>query len=401
MASPRSMFLCLTACVFLLTVVMLWSKIILHLSIAVPPRSTKAVFKYHRPVLRKEGKLFSRPLLSTLSSTKALVPSPINAHAKCKEKRHVIYVRIPKTGSSTMTHLMWRFGNQRGLRFLLPRPGFEGSENKLSLNKFYLPNSRKYCDLMANHVIYDYANFKRYFPADVVYISLLREPMNQLYSTIYYLNFNIQGDNKVKNYLLKPEKYEPKSGSRSLTHNPMMSYFGLAPSYFRNVDKIRQKIAEIDEKFAMVLVLEKLDESLVLLKRKLCWTTNDILYMIKNKNWKKPVVNITDEDYKRLKNWSMADYILYEHFLGKLQRSIETEGEDFQQELSLFRSIKRQFKEFCQRGNSNQTLTIASSKFSASFKVPYRNCQRLASRGPLVLDDIRRQQKLKNFCNSK
>lgn len=397
MASSRWMFVCGVTFVFLLTSVMLWSETIPHLFIALPSRSAKAVFKNQRPVFKKERTVLTSPLIPTTTS---LVFLPSNARGKCKEKRHVIYVRIPKTGSSTMTHLMWRFGNRRDLRFLLPRPGFEGSENRLSVKHFHLPNPRKYCDLMANHVIYDFANFKPYFPPDVVYISLLREPMNQLYSTIYYLNFNIPGENKVKNYLLNPEKYEPRSRTRSFTHNPMMSYFGLSPSLFRSVDKIQQKISEIDKKFAVVLILENLDESLVLLKRKLCWTTNDILYVVKNKNWRKPAVNITVQDYEKLKNWSMADYMLYEHFVAKLQRSIENEGEDFQQELSLFRSIKRQFREFCRSRNSNQTLTIASSKFSATFHVPYRHCQRLASDGRRVLADIRRQQKPKNFCNS-
>ncbi|XP_064617365.1 galactosylceramide sulfotransferase-like [Liolophura sinensis] len=364
------------------------------------PSLTRSIIKGLWSDRDKQSAVFTLPpKVSASSFTTAPEKSHSNAHAKCKEKRHVIYVRIPKTGSSTMTYLIWRFGNSRGLRFLLPRPGFQDTQHKLTFRRFYLPNANKYCDLMANHVIYGYANFKRYFPADVVFVSLLREPMDQLYSTIYYLNYNIPGENKVKNYLLDPVKYEPKSGYRFFTHNPMMSYFGLAPSYFRNVDKIRQKIAEVDDRFAMVLILEKFDESLVLLKRKLCWTTNDILYMVQNENRKKPVVNITAQDKENLKNWSMADYTLYEHFLSKLQRSIETEGEDFQQELSLFRAIQRQFVEFCRSPNSNQTLRIASSKFSAKFKVPYRDCQWMATRGRHVLQDIRRQQSLTNFCN--
>lgn len=389
---PRARCSCSSlACVILLSVVIILSgRVSRYFSAGLPSDND-----------RSSTGLSLHSEVSASSLTTAPDHYPSNRHGKCEEKRHVIYVRIPKTGSSTMTYLIWRFGNARGLRFLLPRPGFQDTQYKLTFRKFYLPNANNSCDLMANHVVYDYANFKRYFPGDVVFLSLLRDPMDQLYSTIYYLNYDIPGENKVKKYLINPVKYEPKYGYRFFSHNPMMSYFGLDPRHFQNADKIRQKIAEIDEKFALVLILEKFDESLVLLKRNLCWTTNDILYMVQNKNRKKPVVNITVEDTQKLRKWSMADYALYEHFLRKLQRSIEAEGEDFQQELSAFRNIQRQFVEFCRSSTSNQTLTIGSSKFSAEFTVPYKDCQWMTTRGRIVLNDIRRHHELTNFCNYK
>jgi len=54
---------------------------------------------------------------------------------------------------------------------------------------------------------------------------------------------------------------------------------GLRTTDYHKTEVVRDAILDIDDKFTLVLIYEYLDESLVLMKRKLCWELDDVLYL--------------------------------------------------------------------------------------------------------------------------
>lgn len=59
---------------------------------------------------------------------------------------------------------------------------------------------------------------------------------------------------------------------------------------------IKKHIDELAEKIDLVLIMEYFDESLVLLKRELCWDLDDVVYFKLNQRSEEyKQTNITDE----------------------------------------------------------------------------------------------------------
>lgn len=59
---------------------------------------------------------------------------------------------------------------------------------------------------------------------------------------------------------------------------------------------IKKHIDELEEKIDLVLIMEYFDESLVLLKRELCWDLDDVVYFkLNQRSQEYKQTNITDE----------------------------------------------------------------------------------------------------------
>lgn len=53
---------------------------------------------------------------------------------------------------------------------------------------------------------------------------------------------------------------------------------GLQHKYYNDPLVIKKHIEDLAEKINLVLIMEYFDESLVLLKRELCWDLDDVIY---------------------------------------------------------------------------------------------------------------------------
>ena len=77
-------------------------------------------------------------------------------------------------------------------------------------------------------------------------------------------------------------------------------------------------ICKIVEHGIKVLITDYFDESMILLKEELCWTTEDITFIKSNsrKLDKKSSTTdwMSDEYQKKLIDWNKADWMLYQHF---------------------------------------------------------------------------------------
>ncbi|KAI8495884.1 hypothetical protein Bbelb_263000 [Branchiostoma belcheri] len=145
---------------------------------------------------------------------------------------------------------------------------------------------------------------------------------------------------------------------------------------------IRDFVHKISREFDLVMVMEYFDESLVLLRRQLCWDMQDILnfkynsfkYDLGNTSFPKQLV----KNYRR---HDAIDYALYEHFNRTLWRKIKMAGSDFREELAHFRWLQKTMKTQCNRESDDfapiyMYIGTQVSEFSSTSKyVP--NHQRL------------------------
>ena len=74
-------------------------------------------------------------------------------------------------------------------------------------------------------------------------------------------------------------------------------------------------------------ILERLPESLVLLRRKLCWHTKDLLHIrIHQTNSGSQAKNLSDNLATFHKQWDSLDYMLYDFFLKRHEREVTDGG---------------------------------------------------------------------------
>lgn len=81
-----------------------------------------------------------------------------------------------------------------------------------------------------------------------------------------------------------------------------------------NETAIDAKIAELDSIFDLVMLQEFLDESLILLKNLLCWTTEDIITLKNNARKNDQKMEMNDEIKQKIEIWNRADTKLYKFF---------------------------------------------------------------------------------------
>ena len=85
------------------------------------------------------------------------------------------------------------------------------------------------------------------------------------------------------------------------------------------------------------MISDYFDESVVLLKRLLCWEFDDILYHKANKRIdEERAVDLSEDAKENIKRWNKADVFLYQHFNQTFWRKIQLEGEDFYNDLATF-----------------------------------------------------------------
>ena len=138
--------------------------------------------------------------------------------------------------------------------------------------------------------------------------------------------------------------------SLNLLRNPQLFDLGFDQSLSEDKNYIHKIIARISKQFHVVLIMEYFEESLVLLKRKMCWSLKDVVYfklnqqIAKNEDWKPGI-------QKKIMQWAKADVLLYEYFNKTLWDQIRNEGASFWDEVTLLRKWNKEMGKMClQRG---------------------------------------------------
>ena len=156
--------------------------------------------------------------------------------------------------------------------------------------------------------------------------------------------YNIPGPDKMLNLLTHPQKYEAK-GLNTLTNNRQSLDLGYDVTHALNDTEYQKTfIKDIEKNFDVVLISDYYDESLVLLKRLLRWSTQDILYFSKWRSGRKD--DKIDPKIRELhRPYSVADTALYTHFL-KVFKEIISRQQNIQGEVEEFQVVLQKVHQF-------------------------------------------------------
>ena len=98
----------------------------------------------------------------------------------------------------------------------------------------------------------------------------------------------------MESFLPNAELYLKKRKGRDfkLLKNQSLFDLRLHTVYHGNLTAVENYIHFLQQEFDLVMLMEYFDESLVLLKRRLCWKIEKILYFKRMKGRKKKKINI-------------------------------------------------------------------------------------------------------------
>ncbi|XP_045212360.2 galactose-3-O-sulfotransferase 2-like [Mercenaria mercenaria] len=316
--------------------------------------------------------------------------------SKSKPVTHIGFLKVHKAASTTTQAIFLRFGWRRNLTFVLsPEYNKFGYPNIISTNESITkyntlsPPPGKTFDILCNHVVYGQKEWSSILPPDTVMIGTIREPFGHFKSVLNYFNpraiafvqSTIDPVDPVGTFLQNPTKYEAAKNVRhSFTNSRLAFEYGVNPEIIIKRDLIAfdEYLRDVlDKQFAVVLLAEKYDDSLVLMKRKLNWSFRDIMYAMKNvRSAAKADRYVLKDEHKALhRNYSIFDYMLFEFFEERLNKQIESEGVGFQEEVENFKEIRKYVENFCHVVPRHiMSVKIDRSKWTDSFEITRSDC---------------------------
>ncbi|XP_077867626.1 galactose-3-O-sulfotransferase 2-like [Saccoglossus kowalevskii] len=251
-----------------------------------------------------------------------------------------------------MASIIQRFGDSRNLSFAVPTRGhvlssrYGFKQNMLNIAKYPPLNGGTHYDILTNHVGYNRHEMEAVIP-NATYVTVLRHPVNQLVSAFAYFEWT----KAVKSYrrgsadlfaifMESPTKF--LTGKMKFWwqgHNGQLYDLGFKTqnkdTSNKLDDRVHKYIEVLDRELDLVLITEYFDESLLIMKKQLCWSMDDIVYISKGLGASHYI--ITQQTRDKLLKWNRGDLLLYQHFNRTLWEKIAQYGPTFEGDLKQFR----------------------------------------------------------------
>ncbi|NXN98345.1 G3ST2 sulfotransferase, partial [Rhinopomastus cyanomelas] len=296
-------------------------------------------------------------------SKRFIIPEERKSHKEllipsmpCHAKTNVMFLKTHKTASSTVLNILFRFAERYNLTVALPADqlfhlGYPNTFQANFVEEFQV--GKKY-NIMCNHLRFNPSEVQKVMAENTFYFSILRNPIPLLESSyIYYKDsvpaFRISKD--VNEYLSSPHKYYFSRGYEQnfCARNIMWYDFGYDNNAEDNERYIQAVLNEIEQNFHLILISDYFDESMILLKRVLCWDLDDVVYFKLNSRSQDTVQTLTPESKEQIKAWCSLDWKLYLHFNQTFWRRIEEiiGLEELKKELNYLRTRQKELMETC------------------------------------------------------
>nr|KAG5700677.1 hypothetical protein BaRGS_015507 [Batillaria attramentaria] len=237
-------------------------------------------------------------------------------------------------------------------------------------------------DVAFNHMVFNYSLVRAYMHPKAAYVTILRHPLARTMSAFVFFTeaylwsylVHIPGKVPLITYLTDPVRWEPENPGKSQTNNRMSFDLGLDAASLHDKPTVERFIKSVEDNFDLVMITEYFDESMVLLKRLLGWSTRDILYMRANnfRSQKEYYVS-KDVQLENFERYQMADYMLYRHFHKVLEEKMEAAGDGFADEVAAFKVTLKRLGKFC-TDTKKDRLVVRKTRWEAGFTMTRKDC---------------------------
>ncbi|XP_068713855.1 galactosylceramide sulfotransferase-like [Montipora foliosa] len=364
-----------------------------------------SAYSFEKTFLVKRGLYSSEPSLAT-TATKS---------NGCTPRKNVVFLKTHKTGGSTLSNILNRFGDRNNLVFVVPTQKY----NRLGWpwffhEKFMIHYNKTKPNILCSHARYNREVLERIMPNDTVYVTILRDPVEHFESTFSYMAFDeilgisnetdpleafFQNPKDVLvNYLLTQD-LRINSDRLKLIRNGMFYDLGLESKDFDNTLNIHRAIRKLDKEFDLVLITEYFEESMVMLKNLLCWETQDMAHFHLNQRRESEKRNISFQLVNRIKQWNNADTALYKYFTEAFLQKLNEQSADFLRDVNDLKGSNAAMRDIClepvsEKSEDYQDVDIKGFKIRQNLTEPLKTtCDKMTWNEIRFLGYFRYKQK--------
>lgn len=202
-------------------------------------------------------------------------------------------------------------------------------------------------------------------PNDTFYFSILRNPVFQLESSFAYyrsLAPAFKAAPSLDAFLASPHTYYNQSLGllyNAYARNHMWFDLGFDPNAPVEESYVRARLAEVEQRFQLVLIAEYFDESMVLLRHRLRWQLDDVVSFKLNLRSQRSVTSLPPEGQERAKRWCALDWRLYQHFNRTFWASLRAElgPRRLRSEVAQLRERRRVLSALCLQDDAPKNKT--------------------------------------------
>jgi Galactose-3-O-sulfotransferase len=252
--------------------------------------------------------------------------------ARPTANRCIIFLHLPKTGGVTLRRaLKWKYAPDMLNFETLTKPAESLADVPLS--------DRRNARVLTGHLHYGVHD---YIPQPCDYITLLREPIARVVSYYYY----ILGHPKHWRHAelvrsgMSLDEFARTSPERGVEDDQTRMLSGRGAGELDAGSLGRKALDEAKrnlEKFLVVGLTERFDESFILIRRALGWKFP--LYVAGNVSTGPKPASAAALELIRERN--QLDLELYEHARGLFSAAIDDQGESLRHEVAIFRALNR------------------------------------------------------------
>ncbi|XP_064642863.1 galactose-3-O-sulfotransferase 2-like [Lineus longissimus] len=276
--------------------------------------------------------------------------------------KNIYFLKTHKCASTTVATLLTRYAVQHSLTLALPSAGLKdkyhiGWPAPLNPRHVFKYKDGRKINIIALHTTYNRSAVNEIMPRHTLKIGIIRDPLTQFWSAFDFFHLgnlpNSKANVTILTYLQDPMKYARPllrfHGNRYFK-NFLLTEFGYPDHDVTDIETIRRFASDIFKQFDLIMTYENLYESVVLMRRLLCWDFKSILmtHFHKNKNFQQHLAG--NEKLRELhKSWSSADYIFYEYLQSKFLDSIKEQDDDFVDEVEHLKNVVKNLELFCHK----------------------------------------------------
>ncbi|KAK6183111.1 hypothetical protein SNE40_010652 [Patella caerulea] len=335
------------------------------------------------------------------------------------ERQNFVFIKVMKCATESLGPMFRKFGYDRNLTYVLPVEHMIWIGWPFPLNEYDYRPSRNAYNILVEHSIYNRTTLRNLMPNNSIYISSIREPFARFKSAFNCFNLVNLCDmtnktdpipeylNLVKNVpnynctgIFTDWRPHCPKVSFSQTHNEMSHTLGMPlgfppgrPNIENDLPAVLDYIQKLDNDFHLIMIVEHFHESLILLKRLMCWTFKDIFYIkrhVANYPYKKIKPNQADVEFYQ--KWNRIEYLLYDHFNKTLWNKISQESDDFFDEVAAFIKFQLEGEKYClwkeYKKKGDDIHYFEKTKWSPSFNITAVDCHLLLTDMLKHLKDI-------------
>jgi len=303
------------------------------------------------------------------TTTSKGVPIYTSKNKNCTAHTKIAFMKTHKTASSSVQNILFRYGIDLKLNFVLPKSGNHLNDPAhpyvilepfkiewLDLQIEKLPwhsqlKAKHNYDIFNLHTQWNSSAVRYLLGPKAVTFTILRHPVDLFESLYAYANFQTILKLTLHEYI------QMLNVSQSLHQHRINQYLGLNQQLFdlgvpamdlSSQNIVDKRIQELQKELDFVLLADRFDESMVLLASKLCWPLEYVRSLKINARKKSFKVTLDAKQKSILEKWQTGDLKLYNHYKHKFEKMIEDYGvEQMAQDVERLQNLNQQAREKC------------------------------------------------------